>query len=216
MIEVLVASTILIVIVMMLAMLFQQTSLAWRTGVRRAESFMQLRSALGAIQRDASAAVDARYIPKKMRALLSDSSEHGDQAFKGSELRFYTLTGTGFSEKSDKTPLRTLSHIVYSTKGLRTETVLCADGSVEEKSSNVLKIETNKEKETATFDEFKPVNPETKTENPGLKGTTPFPLFVTIEATVQQTGKSYDIGAASAGPDKMWGTKDDIQTWVDK
>ena len=26
-------------------------------------------------------------------------------------------------------------------------------------------------------------------------------------------GRTLEIGAASAGPDKTWGTKDDIQTW---
>ena len=66
MIEVLVASTILTVIVMMLAMLFQQTSVAWRTGLMRASGFMQLRSYIGAIQRDASAAIDAKNIPSAL------------------------------------------------------------------------------------------------------------------------------------------------------
>jgi type II secretory pathway component PulJ len=63
MIEVLVASTILIVLVMLLAMLFQQTSLAWRTGVKRADGYLQIRALVGAIQRDASQAIDIETLP---------------------------------------------------------------------------------------------------------------------------------------------------------
>ena len=36
-----VAATILVVIVMMLGMLFQQTSVAWRTGLMRSDGYMQ-------------------------------------------------------------------------------------------------------------------------------------------------------------------------------
>jgi Tfp pilus assembly protein PilV len=47
MIEVLVASTIMIMIVMMLGMLFQQSSQAWRTGKQRADTYQQVRALFG-------------------------------------------------------------------------------------------------------------------------------------------------------------------------
>jgi hypothetical protein len=39
------------------------------------------------------------------------------------------------------------------------------------------------------------------------------PLYVRVQASVRPSGYTLDIGAASAGPDKTWGTKDDIRTW---
>jgi prepilin-type N-terminal cleavage/methylation domain-containing protein len=88
MIEVMVAATILVVIVMMLGMLFQQTSVAWRTGLMRSDGYMQLRAFIGALQRDASAMIDANQIPQ---SLLCNNQK---QKFESGEIRFYTMTGT--------------------------------------------------------------------------------------------------------------------------
>ena len=205
MIEMLVASTILVVIVMLLGMLFQQTSLAWRTGVRRADSFMQVRSLVGAIQHDASAAIDARTIPEGLKSTLGGAA----QKFDGWPLQFYTLTGSGFKNNNPGgVPLRALSYITYSQGGKRTETVLCGDGSADDpKESDVKKIVVNQTSLNTTLLDVNPVFGGLSTE--GL------PLFLTFTVEVEVAGKSYDIGAASAGPDKVWGTKDDIRTWVE-
>ena len=203
MIEVLVASTILVVIVMMLSMLFQQTSLAWRTGVKRASGYMQIRSALGAIQRDASAAVDARTLPDELKTKLGGD----DQQFRGS-LSFYTLTGTGKGTAADPA-MRAPKYITYNISGTRSETALTAAGAKQVKNSNVLefvKPTNNKNSPTVTFSGFEP---KFVTDTKGL------PLYVTVKAQVTTTGNALDIGAASAGPDKTWGTADDIKTWVD-
>ena len=212
MIEMLVASTILIVIVMMLAMLFQQTSLSWRTGVRRADAFVQIRSAIGAIQRDASAAVDEDTIPNKLRNLLG-----GSQSFNNS-LRFYTLTGNGYRDAGNpknghmdpaEKPFRALKYVTYTTTGGRSESTLLSDNTVDGPyDSNVIDF----------VDRASSVNkPVTK-----ITAITPYfvsgaglPLFITIEAEVTYSGNTLDIGAGSAGPDKIWDTKDDIKTWVD-
>ena len=213
MIEVLVASSILVVIVMMLAMLFQQTSLSWRTGVRRAEAYMQIRAGFGAIQRDASAAIDQRTIAGPLRTKLG-----GSQQFSGPQLRFYTLTGCGFVDDNnngkidpgENTPYRALTYVTYNTRGDRTESVLQANGSKEIKDpSNVLDFidkASSKHKPVTTLSSF---DPEPGPDANGL------PLFVKIKAEVSTAGNSLDIGAASAGPDKTWNTKDDIKTWVE-
>jgi len=217
MIEVLVASTILVVIVMMLAMLFQQTSLAWRTGVQRANRYMQVRSAIGSIQRDASAAVDARYIPTELKTKIGD----GQQSFSGSQLKFYTLNGAGFvNNKPDKVPLRALSYITYKSDGTRTETVLNGLGSAyyKDKGSRTMNFLQKAKgsalsKPTLDFDFAQSVSAQGKQP----AGNNEFPLFITIKATfAPDDGNGYDIGAASAGPDKVWNTKDDIRTWVEK
>ena len=212
MIEVLVASTILIVIVMMLAMLFQQTSLSWRTGMRQADAYMQIRSGLGAIQRDAAAAVDERTIPLYYRNKLGG----GSQNFNGS-LAFYTLSGSGFYDGNNNDqfdnvdmPYRALTYVTYNKLGNRTETVLRSDGSQETRqSANVLdfvKKSSGWNKPVTTIKSFTPES------GPSAQD---LPLFVNIKLEVETRGNSLDIGAASAGPDKKWGTKDDIRTWVE-
>ena len=209
MVEVLVASTILVVIVMMLGMLFQQTSLAWRTGTRRAESFMQVRSGVGAIQRDASAAVDARFLPSQFL--------DGSQNFSGGSLLFYTLTG-GVELRSGGTPLynRSLKKVTYDKAGNRTEKTRKGDGNWgKEKRSNVLTFaerQSSKNRPVAKLVDFVP--------NYGLNNkeldSDGLPLAVTFGTEVTTTGYNLDIGAASAGPDKTWNTKDDIKTWVEE
>lgn len=203
MIEVLVASAILVVIVMMLAMLFQQTSLSWRTGVKRADAYMQIRSAIGAIQRDASAAVDARTIPLALRNKLKPG---GGQQFAGG-LGFFTLTGDGFYD--DNTPYRALTYVTYNGNGDRTEAVLKANGTKQDlPDSNVLNFVDKASSQNKPVTKITRFDPVFGADNQGL------PLFVNIEARVTYTGNALDIGAESAGPDKAWGTKDDIRTWV--
>lgn len=210
MIEVLVAAAILVVIVMMLAMLFQQTSLSWRTGIRRADAYMQVRSGIGAIQRDASAAVDERTIP----ALLKTRLGGGNQQFSGG-LRFYTLTGSGFYDANnngkvdsgENVPYRALNYVTYNSNGDRTETSLRADGGTTDTKGNVIDFITKASSANKPVTRITQFDPVFGIDNKGL------PLFVNIRARVTTAGNSLDIGAASAGPDKTWNTKDDIKTW---
>ena len=210
MIEVLVASTILVVIVMMLAMLFQQTSLAWRTGVKRASGYMQLRSVLGAIQRDASAAVDEGAISVKN---ASGGYRFGNgQNFSGS-LQFYTLTGSGYEDpNTKKKPYRALKYITYNTAGKRTELLMKGDGTGDPRPSsevlNFVKPSNNNNSPTITISGFEP-----KYAGAAIG----LPLYFTVKAQVTTKGYALDIGAASAGPDGEFGTsagdpkvKDDI------
>jgi len=201
MIEVLVAATILIVIVMMLGMIFQQTSQAWRTGRHRADTYQQLRALFGAIQRDASAAVDEKSLPKAVATL-------GGQNFSESSLSFYTLTGT--SEKNK--PLRSITHVSYS--GV-TRTISHFDSEMSPQTQSGPVVEQNESGVTLGSLEFKAVG-------------TPFPDYVTIKVELKKGSRmvNYDVGAASSGPDMMLGKSaadnkrgkpghDDIKTWVD-
>ncbi len=203
MIEVLVASTILTVIVMMLGMIFQSTGLAWRTGVRRADSFMQVRGFLGAIQRDLSAAIDAGDLPP---ALTSGKS----QQFSSSTLSFFTLSGKGFNNAGN--PYRAFTHIIYDTAGNRTEARLRAGGGWDTTTYNVMtsaERQLNPNAPSISIQGFQPVY-EAGASSPAL------PLYVNIKARVISSGYTLEIGAASAGPDMTWGTKDDIATWLEK
>ena len=213
MIEVLVAATILVVIVMMLGMLFQQTGIAWRVGVRRADAFSQVRSLIGAIQRDAAKAVDEDAIDDDVRNLLGG----GNQNFSGSDLSFYTLDAGGFHINDSglpnySKPKRSVSHITYTTAGKRTETFLIAGGTTETVDTNVRDFATRVGSTTTpstTLDGFDPV------WGPGGSGNG-LPLFVKMKAKVTSQGYTLDIGAESAGPDRTWNTDDDIRTWSDR
>ncbi len=219
MIEVLVASTILIVIVMLLAMLFQQTSIAWRTGQIRAQGAMKLRTAIGAIQRDASAAIDAKNIPQ---ALLYNNEQ---QSFKPGEIRFYTLTGKAdtFFDTQDgdekAVPLkRALCFISYTTDGVRTKYAYSSkSGWQMVEQTQVLKYlihkSQDKNKDEVVLQKFQFRWPGTSSDG--------FPLYMWVEATLEQEGVLYDVGAESSGPDKEFGDnsdvkpgKDDIRTWA--
>ena len=208
MIEVLVAATILTIIVMMLGMLFQQTSLAWRTGSRRAEAYMQVRSAIGAIQRDASAAVDARFLPER----FVDEKQN----FSGGKLLFYTLTGTAEIDENDKWLFyRSLKKITYETSGKRTEQVLQPDGGwVTKSSANVLTFaerQSSQNKPQVSIQTFIPKYDAVL--DPLEEG---LPLSITFSVQARSSGNTLDIGAWSFGPDGAKNTRDDIKTWIDK
>lgn len=222
MIEVLVASTIMIMIVMMLGMLFQQSSQAWRTGKQRADTYQQVRALFGSIQRDASAAIDQSSLPQ---CLFSGASPvfSDSQNFNGS-LAFYTLTGTGFNNDQDPrggTPRRSITFVTYSESGFRTvKTYLPTSGggftpgapqqgSIVNPDLNGARVEV---RGISAFDRM----------GSGVGGNT-FPAYVTIKAGVNSAGvKSFDIGVGSGGPDKTFGKsasdprrRDDIVTWAD-
>ena len=222
MVEVLVASTILVVIVMLLAMLFQQTSVAWRTGQARARGAMRLRSYIGAIQRDAAAAIDGKSVPDKLRC---KKNGNGKQVFKNDEICFYTLTGEGEN--------RALNFIRYTKDGTRTKyTLPCSTGfGVMEwdvgTPSPVLDFLTG-----GSTDEKNAVAPqgfsfkwanvvEYDVDGTQLLQDNRLPLHIMVDAEIVQKGKLYDVGAESSGPDGEFGTdpdkspgKDDIRTWV--
>ena len=207
MVEVLVASTILIVIVMMLGMLFQQTSLSWRVGVKRADGFTQVRAVIGALQRDAAAAVDARYIPDELKNSLGG----GQQVFSGGSLKFYTLAGTTESGQNQDV-MRALRYVTYETSGQRVEQSLQANGSAKQTGdSNVLPSSGRVGSiSSTTLNNFESYFGEGSELDPnGL------PMYITFEVNVSASGANLDIGAASAGPDRKWKTKDDIKTWVE-
>lgn len=61
-IEVMVATGVLLVLVLMVSAVFRQASSSWDSGYSRAEGGMVIRSVMGTIQRELSKAVDGRYI----------------------------------------------------------------------------------------------------------------------------------------------------------
>jgi prepilin-type N-terminal cleavage/methylation domain-containing protein len=199
MIEVLVAATILTMIVMMLGMIFQQTSLAWRTGRHRANTYEQVRALFGAIQRDASAAVDAKTLPAEITST-------GSQGFSGSSLSFFTLTGSCEKEK----PYRAITHVSYNGVG-RTVTRFTPGMNPEPQTGTIV----DQSVDGVTLDAIEAV----------AVGDGTFPDYVTLKVKVKKGARmqNYDVGAASGGPDMTMGKgdgdirgRDDIKTWVEQ
>jgi len=224
MIEVLVASTIMITIMLMLGMLFQQTSQAWRTGRQRAEALLVARTFFGILQRDVSNAIDVNTLPTVMQEALQNAAgglPNLQQSFSPSQIQFFTLTGTGFDNKNAEQnkqgnrALRSLTHVSYSTGGSRTETLLLpspsADGGFEmspsnnDRQTNLLSIRPG----NVTFD----VQAFTMYYLNGNSGG--LPTYIMVQATTGASTNRWEIGAGSSGPDREWDTEDDIKTWTE-
>ena len=216
MVEVLVAATILIIVVMMLGALFQQSSTAWRIGLMRTGGYAQIRSYIGTLQRDASTMINANQLP---RNLLCDGNK--EQDFSSGEVRFYTMTGAD--------DMRALNYITYDLTGYRRLRTLRLDqmsmtGNATwsgEIASDVLKFLPNEAGDNVLVQpqrfRFEASSlPEYDRDGNVVSNNRKFPLYLTVDAAIRQSGSMYDVGAESAGPDKVWGTKDDIRTFLER
>ena len=113
-IEILVATTILLVIVILASLVFQQTTGAYQTGERKVNAQVALRNIIGSMTRDLALAVD-------------DGEYEGvKNDFSSRSMTFVALTGkpgvdAGGNENAD---CRTAHIISYSANGKRTEQAL--------------------------------------------------------------------------------------------
>ena len=209
MIEVMVASTLMVIVVMMLGMIFNQTSQVWRVGKQRTDIFKDARTLFGAFQRDASAAVDQATIPLSVRTLFGGMQQN----FSKGSVSFFTLTGTG-NLNDDLTnfnsiPRRSLSFVTYNG-GNRTEQWMGGEIS-----------DTRLTGVSCRFDAFD-VNISGGGATVQQVGGVNFPSYVTATMDLMMpSAVTYDVGAASSGPDREFGTtpgdpkgRDDIRTWV--
>ena len=105
-VEILVATTILLVIVILASLVFQQTTGAYDTGERKVSANVALRNILGSISRDLTLAVD----PEEYNGLPGNS-------WGASTIKFAALTGrAGYDAKGMKNDdCRTLQVITYTT-----------------------------------------------------------------------------------------------------
>ena len=108
--EVLVAMSILMLIVLMMSTLFHQSSMAWDNGLRQAQMSIQARSALSRIRNDLSQAVASADYPCKISA---------------SSIDIYVLDKLS----EDEDDRRAVKHVVYSGKIDRHESEVALDGS---------------------------------------------------------------------------------------
>ncbi len=200
--ELLVAMGVLSLIVLVMAALFQQTSVAWKGGDSKAKRYSLLRGALGIIERDLTSAVDAR-------TLFTDLALVRAQKFSASSMTFYIL-GAPSRVKGNDT-LRTIFRVEYTLGSSVNRTISSWDGSTFGDPTSVNLLEGN-------FDTASAEGISITCRYLSVTGSESLPSYqlpAVVNLTVSINNdvfKSYDVGAFSLGPDGEPDTEDDIFT----
>jgi len=188
-VEILIAVTLLLVIVMMISMVFQQASGAWASGSTQAKSESAIRAALGSVERDLINAVDAR-----------DYAESNPNGLSGSQ----TLSFVAFQHLYNHTnpPLsgRHPCLITYSFAAGRLQRTMVANGPWGT---------TNLE---SYVNSGMPLSDIAFTSVPRASDPGGLPLRVDIRAESPRVSKLYTISGRSFGKNKSddSGDGDDI------
>ncbi len=187
-IEVLIATSILLVIVVLVSMVFQQQSGAFQAGTDRVKGQSAIRNLVAVLSRDLSMAVDAE-----------DYGVSGANNFSGSGISF--LANSGDSEVS---PLQKIS---YSFSGGAVKRSV-SDGS---QGANGWSFTESANGDVVTADSgLSSVSFSAFMANGESVGKGKFPAQVRVKATSKGSGSAAAISGRSLGPDKEADTDDDI------
>lgn len=189
-IEVLVATALLVMIVGMIGFVFRQSSMSWDSGIRRAEGTTQVRAVIGAIERDLREAVDARefgrtqsFSSKSMKFVALAEPELNSQGNVSDDRVPMEIEYTG-GEKVERTAKRLVGNNgSWSTGSSDKATLLESDGNADISIS------------------FDAVYGDDK------KG---LPIYVTINAQLATEELFSGLKVVSYGRDGKEGTHDDI------
>ncbi len=220
-IEILVAMTILTVIVLVVSAIFQQTSIAWSVGLRRADAQSSVRAVVGALSRDFAGLVDPTNFvcgpaqadeSVRQDALGEAALDEATGDLGGGSLDFWVLRPADISTVSlTDTSIagRELVHVHYSLSGgsvTREETSFDANG--ENPSSST----------TTRFDLGDGGITVSRLSGTDYDGYTSLYDDAGIELRIRPAKpidvNDYEIAVGSCGPDRRWGTDDDIRPWV--
>lgn len=189
-IEVMVATALLVMVVGMIGFVFRQSSMSWDSGIRRAEGSTQVRAVVGAIERDLRLAVDAR--------------EFGmQQSFSSTSLRFVALLEPEVGS-DDRVP----TYITFTggtTVERTAQRLICNDEN----------WSRGDDTETSTLLEPNAADASIRIRyNPMDDDADPdgLPAYVTIQAELILMDRFSGLSVRSSGRDGVKGTKDDIVT----
>lgn len=207
-IEVLVAMTILSIIVLIVAGIFQQTGLAWSLGLKRADAQSVTRAVVGALGRDLAMMVDPyNFMPMDGTApLAADRGITSPGKLSGS-LDFWILrppTDPKETLKGDPGgALRELIHVTYSGGSSVTRKEEPYEGGRSSSTTYALKgggVTFERVSAGGYDDAF-----NSGYDQPAVQ--------IKIKPQTPPTVNDYEIAVASCGPDGKWGTEDDLRPW---
>lgn len=191
-VEILVATSILLVIVVLVSMVFQQQSAAFQSGVDRTQGQSAIRSVMGMISRDLSLAVDSEDYPN-----LSENK------FSSGSLSFLAMTGivgkgNDGTEKEGTTALQQIKYS-YSSKEVSREVsdVVFSKGG--------WKVENANKSDLNSKD-----NPIIELNFTIDGGSSTLPNNIRILASTQADSTTSPVSGHSAGPNGAWNDSDDI------
>ncbi len=197
-VEVLIATSILLVIMVLVSIVFQQQSGAFQSGRDRVSGQASLRNVIGVISRDLSLAVDSKQYTGKGVMGIEENS------FSGNSMRFLAMTGdparkSNGSDKENGTSLQRIEYR-YSAGFLnRTATDLnLTENGFSKGESTSSKINSQR------LDEMD----FTVIRKTGSSST--FPNAVKVSAAMKGSNNSSAVIGQSYGPDRRGDTDDDI------
>lgn len=212
-IEVLVATTLLVIIVIMVGMVFRQSTLSWDSGIARADGSMLVRSVVGAIERELRCAVDARAFTNGNGTAWSRKEAMGIPI----DLKVTSMEFIALLEREGNT--KEATRIKYSV-GASNEVTRTAIPLVwEEPKWNLEGDPTDKDadgrpKYQSTLLFSNPKDPFAATlsfQAPAAAGQSDdLPLWVTVRVELIGTGDFSGLRVMSCGRDGKEDTKDDI------
>lgn len=224
-IEVLVAMAILTIIVLIVAGIFQQTSLAWSLGLRRADEQSAVRAVVGALSRDLSMIVDpANFVigpthgntSERDTAMEAGDLDAADGTLDGNTLDFWILRAPDLFDE-DGTATRELYHVTYSGGNPVKREVKAFGAQGYDTPSDTSEEAGGGESEydlgTGGSVRFEAISPDDDTKFASLYEA--LGVRVVVTPTRPPSVFDYEIYVGSCGPDGRWGTEDDIRPWVE-
>jgi prepilin-type N-terminal cleavage/methylation domain-containing protein len=189
-IEIIVAMTILVVIMVIMAQLFHQSSVAWDGGLRQVEMSMEGRSALNLMAGELSHA-------------LADDLLRCSIGGPGGEIQFYTTVEPDATNRS----VSQVRYMLVGTQLQRTEVPVIAAAPPYphgEPDAGLANVPVVDHVLSLAF-----VTPA------GVHCTTSLPRWVSIRMVLEKATGTSQVNVWTLGRDGVTGTDDDIQTWED-
>ncbi len=182
------------VIVLMMSMVFQQTSGAVESGTRRVQSQTALRNILGVIARDLALAVDSGDYPGIDNMFISSNEKRIDR------IGFVALTGTPEKRMLQWIEFRYVNKSVQRSCGdLIWEP---AQKKWRYPAANWVSLNPDDPLEEFRFEVVLPPN--------ASQLDFPFPLRVGVQGSLATRGGASHVSGQSAGKDRKFDTEDDI------
>jgi prepilin-type N-terminal cleavage/methylation domain-containing protein len=199
-IEIMAATAILLIIVLVMGAVFHQSSIAWDGGMRKAEGAMNARAALGFLARELSTAV---VFPASDPGVLQGGNVQSVSG--GGVISFFTLTHDSDAD-SNRRAVQLVTYEKVDDQLVRHAQECSGAG-----------LNYGEYGKLAAVDPTKSVSIITNLSHMSFtsSGATGdrLPAWVNIKMIVNRSDDVSGVGAYSYGPDRQDGTEDDIRAF---